>query len=68
MRRAEIPGSAHSLRHWYGTNVLRASGGNLRIAQELLRHANIQTTTIYTLIDDTDRRAAILSLPDAVDG
>lgn len=62
MRRAGVPGTAHSLRHWYGTNVLRTAKGNLRVAQELLRHASPATTALYTKVDDSERRAAIAAL------
>jgi integrase/recombinase XerD len=62
-RRAGVPCSAHQLRHWFGTNTLRAAGGNLRVAQELLRHASMATTALYTQVDDAERRAAILGLP-----
>lgn len=51
--------TAHQLRHWWGTNVLRSSGGNLRVAQELLRHASPATTALYTLIEDRERRQAV---------
>ena len=64
MTRAGVPGTAHSLRHWYGTNALLAAGGNLRVTQELLRHASLQTTAIYTPVPDGDRRAAVMALPD----
>jgi site-specific recombinase XerD len=33
------------------------------MAQELLRHASVATTALYTQVDDTERRAAILALP-----
>jgi integrase len=46
MRRADIPGTAHGLRHWYGTNLV-ATGADLRTAQTLLRHQNLQTTALY---------------------
>jgi integrase/recombinase XerC len=36
----------HSLRHYFVTTVLRGSG-NLKLAQELARHANIQVTQRY---------------------
>jgi integrase/recombinase XerD len=63
MRRAGVPCTAHQLRHSFGTNVLRTAGGNLRVAQELLRHASVATTALYTQVDDAERRAAILALP-----
>jgi site-specific recombinase XerD len=37
----------HSFRHYFVTTVLRASGGNLKLAQELARHSNIQVTQRY---------------------
>jgi integrase/recombinase XerD len=55
--------SAHMLRHWYGTHVLRAAGGNLLVAQQLLRHASPATTAIYCLVEDSARTAAVLALP-----
>lgn len=64
LKKQGIPGSLHRARHWYGTQVLRSSGGNLRVAQELLRHADPSTTAGYTMIDDDQRSAAILALPD----
>lgn len=63
LRRCGYPGTAHQLRHSFGTEVLRSSGGNLRIAQELLRHSSPATTAVYTRVDDTERRAAVLALP-----
>jgi integrase/recombinase XerD len=63
MERAGVPGTPHALRHWYGTEMLRASGGNLRVAQEMLRHASPQTTAIYTQVDDSERRAAMMAMP-----
>lgn len=67
MDRAEVDATAHQLRHWYGTEVLRAAGGNTRVAQELLRHESLATTAGYTFVDPTERRAAVLGLP-GVDG
>lgn len=37
----------HSFRHYFVTTVLRGSGGNLKLAQELARHKNIQVTQRY---------------------
>jgi integrase/recombinase XerC len=46
----------HSFRHYFVTIVLRASG-NLKLAQELARHSNIQTTQQYAHLsnDELDR-------------
>lgn len=60
-----VDAHAHCLRHFFGTEVLRASGGDLRVAQELLRHASPSTTATYTMIDDVSRRAAVMRLPGA---
>lgn len=63
MHRAGVDATAHQLRHWFGTETLRASGGNLRTAQEALRHSSPATTAIYTLVEDDEVRAAITGLP-----
>lgn len=62
MRRCAVPGTAHSLRHWFGTELMR-SGANAREAQELLRHANLNTVAIYTLVAADAAQAAINRLP-----
>jgi len=64
MHRAEIPGSAHALRHWYATELLRA-GVDSRVVMDLMRHASLATTQRYLHVDDTQRRAGLLLLPDA---
>lgn len=63
MERAGVPGSAHSLRHWYGTQLVR-SGADLRTAQTLLRHASLATTQIYTQVGEDRRAEAVDRLPD----
>jgi site-specific recombinase XerD len=63
MRRVGVPSTAHGLRHWFGTWLVR-SGTDLRTAQTLLRHASLATTAIYVEVADDARRAAVLRLPD----
>jgi integrase len=56
-----ITGSFHRCRHYYGTSLLRA-GVNLRVVQELMRHASLATTAAYLGVDENEKQAAIHSL------
>ena len=58
MKRVGVPGTAHSLRHWFASTLVDEDV-DIRTVQELLRHASLQTTQIYTRVSDERRRTAV---------
>lgn len=65
MKRAGVSGTPHALRHFYCTQILRATGGDLRKTQRLARHASPATTAVYTQVLDDELLHAASMIPGA---
>ncbi|WP_082829089.1 tyrosine-type recombinase/integrase [Microbacterium sp. TNHR37B] len=53
--------TAHPLRHRYGTRAYELGGRDIRAVQELLGHAYVSTTQVYTFVSDESKRRASLA-------
>lgn len=59
------PITPHTFRHYFVTTVLRGSGGNLKLAQELARHRNIAVTQRYAHLSDDELDRGYYEIFDA---
>ena len=53
--------SCHTFRHCFATHLLE-NGVNIRVVQELMGHANVKTTEIYTHVMQKDLNAVVSPL------
>lgn len=61
MIRCRVSGTAHSLRHYFCTELVER-GADLRVVQELARHAELTTTAAYVAASDARQRIALEKL------
>lgn len=54
--------SPHAARHTAATTLLEATDGDVRLVQEVLGHATLETLRVYTEITDRRKRAAYARL------
>lgn len=65
MRGLGIDATAHSLRHWFATKAYGGSG-DIRAVQDLLGHASLSTTQVYTALNPEAARVAVQAIAPAV--
>ena len=59
--------SCHWLRHTFAHGVLKASGNDLPVTQQLLGHKSISTTGIYLKADMGQRIEVVMATPERFD-
>ncbi|HEY6378044.1 MAG TPA: tyrosine-type recombinase/integrase, partial [Candidatus Dormibacteraeota bacterium] len=58
----------HSARHTAATVLLEATEGDVRLVQEVLGHATLETLRVYTEITDQRKRAAYRRMGEFLEG
>lgn len=63
MRRLGVDRTLHCARHYFATSALKASGGDLLVVRDLMRHTSVATTQVYTQLAVERPRAIVDLLP-----
>lgn len=68
MRRVGVEMKFHSCRHYFATSALKASGGDLLVVRDLLRHSSVATSQVYAQLEQGRSRSVVdlLAIPVAV--
>lgn len=61
---APVKITPHYLRHYFVTNVMNTTGGNLAIAQQAARHENLNTTRRYAHVEEDEVHDAVIRASD----
>jgi integrase len=60
MKRLGIPKKTfHACRHYFATNMLEKSGGDLLAVRDLMRHSSVATTQVYTQLASGRARSLV---------
>jgi integrase len=60
MKRLGIPRKTfHACRHYFATNMLEKSGGDLLAVRDLMRHSSVATTQVYTQLASGRTRSLV---------
>lgn len=62
LARVGISATAHQLRHTFGTEAARVTGGDLRIVAALMGHAHMNTTMGYVALSGDETVGAVLAM------
>lgn len=62
MHRMGVEKKFHSCRHYFATSALRASGGDLLVVRDLMRHGSVAVTQVYTQLEQERPRAVLAKL------